>query len=574
MLTLLLFHVFLLLITGSLGGAVLRLLRVESTSNGAHFFLATWLGTFLWGNLLLWLTPWMPMHPALAVLMLLIGLACFRCHPLYRTRPGTADLAAGALVLLGMLPVGLQLVTTSDAVSYHYDIHAWLAHVGTVPGMALFHSRFGFLSSWFTLPAVFNHGVLEGRMSAALGAFTATLTALQVTWALSRAGPSRADGRRALCPAEALATAALFLAMVFPIMLNLAATPSHDVPVALLTVLCFQTLLPVYAGEKREHFLPIVFAALAVTVKLSSLPVLAVAGVLCMGRAPRPWRYFLKAAVLGGVLILPWVINQIFLTGWPLYPLGLRLDLPWSLSAATQAVEVQLVRDYAPWPALKSASLPSVLSQWIQGDFTRIIAVIYLLAGLVGMLAMAGVKGRRKPKRMSLLPFLLGWIGCAFWLWTTAHPRFGWGYLAIPPAIWVLWLYNLPWKFPRIPLPLCALAALLSLSLPTLLLPTRTQRHVHAAIARGDLPPPPPAWVLPPIVPAIRWLDAPPWVEPHQAVIRETDLLPLQHRPMYFRLDPRRELRLRHPERGLRGGVEPIENPRTYTEFHDLTDTP
>ena len=547
MIVLLLQWSFLFLISGSLGGFVLHHAAKE-LGDGPRFFLAHWLGLFLWGNLLLWFTPFTPLSPLMILLPAGVSLALISHHPLRHRLPPKIDIWLSLPLLAAMLAYGLKIPTTSDAISYQYDIHAWLSNVGTVPGLALIHTRFGFLSSWFTLPALFNHGPLEGRMTASVGAFAAFFTCLQVLWALRRA-------LQGTLPAPHLiATAALALAMFPTIALNLAAGPSHDVPIVILSVLCFWTLL--LRNREEMEMLPVLFASLALATKLSSLPLLAVCGLCGLLQARQPFRYACRAAMLVTLLMLPWVLNQVLLTGWPFYPLGISLNLPWSLSQEVREIEIQFVRDYAPWGHGETLGLPARMFKWLREDYTRLISTGYLLMGLVGMLAL-----HRRGNRAGLkaTPLFLGIAGVSFWLWTTAHPRFGWGVIAILPTAW-LWTRN--WSrplFPRLPPGardgLAGLAVFLFLALPPHLWTTGTQRLVWEAIHRGDIPAPGSRVWSPPTIPAIHYTDSPPWVVPHQPTIIQYNELPLSHRPMYFPLDLRYELQFRNPERGLRGGV-------------------
>ena len=527
MITLALVWGFLLFIGGTLGGFALHYLGPKNLDSGARFFLAHWLGLFLWSNLLLWITPFHPLSPHLLAFPALIGFGLIRHHPLWRRLPPRADLLWSLPLIVGLLAYGVKLPTTSDAVSYQYDIHAWLSRIGTVPGLAQFHPRFGFFSSWFTLPALFNHGFLEGRMTASVGSFAACLATLQALWAARRAV------RGTLPFAHLAGTAALTLAMIPVIALNLAATPSHDVPIVILSTLCFWTLL---LSPRNGNLLPVFFAGLALATKLSSLPLLAFCGLYGLAQARHPVRYAFRAGLWVAVLIVPWMINQVILTGWPLFPLGFPLDLPWTLDHATQEEMVQSVRGYAPWSQAENHTFLRGIANWIRRDSSRALAAGYLVLGLAGGVAL--LCARRGRKQISSAPLLLGVTGVAFWAWTTAHPRFGWGVLAILPATWC-WTRDwnrplFPRVSPRIQAGLAVLTVLVLLVLPPFLWTTRTQRLVWKAIERGDLPPPANRLWLPPRIPAVEFDDSPPLALPHTSRIRQNDELPLSRRPMCY----------------------------------------
>ena len=73
--------------------------------------------------------------------------------------------------------VSVQVVSNRDAISYHYDIILYLSHLGVPPGLSLVHERLGYVSSWFAIPAVFNHGFLTGRTSTLGNGFALLLAA-------------------------------------------------------------------------------------------------------------------------------------------------------------------------------------------------------------------------------------------------------------------------------------------------------------------------------------------------------------------------------------------------------------
>lgn len=547
-----------------LGGALFRMVRPPDTLGiGAGFFLSLWLGLFSWATVFLAFCAVTPLRPWLGWASLVISAALFALpnHParawLSRLRSDRAWITGLAVIPLLLLPVCVQPVTNTDSVSYHYDIIAWMSRIGTVPGLALIHARFAFISIWFTFPAILNDGLLEARMTGVANGFAAVAAAGQIFWALVcflRGSRSRI---------HTFAGAALFLTIVFPTLLNIPAAPPHDYPVGIVIVLTAWTLLLTESSHRGPwRYLPILFASFAITLKLSSLPVLAATGLIGLWRQPDKWRFFLTSAAVGCALILPWIINQILLSGWPLFPLGFSLPFSWAVSTEEATRMVNRIRQYAPWPILETGGPADVLKFWLTFDRTHPPALLYMGAALISAMGLLIRRNKLPIKPAPLL--LLGGLGSLFWLYTTAHPRFGWGYLSLLPAALVFLIPR-----DQIPFRLSGSGAVaagllfifLTLSLPTFLLPTRTEKMLARAASEGLFPTRELLPLLrPPLVPNIRYPQDGDIAWYYEYPLTEENLMPMDARPMYYKIELLDRLMLRNPEKGLRGGFLPKAN--------------
>lgn len=143
-----------------IGGGVLDLIQRSAIRRlGDRWMIAIWLGILalalclLSASFFLPLTPWV----GITLMALLVGLAW--------RRPGARQLLGAVraratgrktlLVFLLMLVISVpttQPVIWYDTGLYHFGVIRWLANYGTVPGLSLLVSQFGFLQPGLPSP--------------------------------------------------------------------------------------------------------------------------------------------------------------------------------------------------------------------------------------------------------------------------------------------------------------------------------------------------------------------------------------------------------------------------------------
>ena len=275
-----------------------------------------------------------------------------------------------------------------DSDLYHAQAIRWIEEYGVVPGLANLHTRLGYNSASFALSALYSFAFLGGRSYHACAGFLALLTAAE---SLKILGVFRG---RAIVLADFARLAALYyLFAVFDELVS----PASDYFMVLCAFYLVIRFLALAERRERSYFPYALLAMLAVytvTVKLSA------AGLLLLAAAPvvmvlrrrrlRPFLVFLGTALL---IAAPFLIRNVILTGWLVYPMT-ALDLfhfDWQVPAGVAAADA---REIAVWGRGYSdvSRYGEPLVYWISGWFHQQATAnkLFLLAALAALPVMLG----------------------------------------------------------------------------------------------------------------------------------------------------------------------------------------
>jgi len=368
--------------------------------------------------------------------------------------------------------------------------------------------------------------------------------------------------------------------LFFPLLLNYPITPTTDFPVVVFTLVVAWSMLLIVPAEKENgqgaslvdrDLVPLWLAAGAFTVKLSTAPLVLVAGLFYLVRKRFRFRAFLIAGILSCLLVLPLLTAGVTVSGCPLYPSALCLDLPWSLDREVVQIEGSSIKTRGRWgtpvkpPELADVSYlsPTWLKVWMKSDRTKVVGFALFLGSLLCLGWTVSVTRHRL--RESWPTLVLGAVGLLFLAILSPRPRFGWGYLTVIPCtlafLYAEGLQRLVSR--RVPgAKGDTKAAVLSLVLvtlflvpPSVLFQTTSERRIAEAVRRGsivldDAPP----LLLPPRIPNIRFDDEAGVSLPH----REYEHGPVPSidgaRRMFYPLAPSAGVRFRDPSRGAAAG--------------------
>ena len=567
MLSLLCFWLLLSGITLVWGTAAQCVFRVESRGRDGDVLLRSfWTGLLMLGWFLLTWSLFLPITPwtgAVVVLMCVGGLTAWRalretCARLLVTGIREGGGYAGILAVAAAWAV-VQPMTNRDALEYHLDLVQIFSRTGLVPGLGLIHDRFGFVSSWFTLPALFNHGPFSGRTAVTANGYVFFLMLSHACMSASRLTRGRAS------TADVFVATAFTVGTLFPVYLNFPVGSTADFAVLLYILAAAWTALTVYPvrggpprGFRDPRLLPVFMGALLFSVKLSAIPVPAAMGILyVISRRLHPRAWLTAGSFV--ILLLPWIAASVWVTGFLVYPGPWNVDLPWTLGH-------HLALDITHWGQPGPLGAPSLsldwLRNWLSLDVTHVIGFSYFLFGLV---VTAWILLRHRGRIVEFAPILLsGFLGVIFMVLKAPSVRFGWGYLVILPCILpALYTQVLNTRFRRmnIRVPLgrsfClagCLVIVFGISLPVF---TGSERRVREAVREGRLTLDPCNRLLrPPVPPRIRYDDQADTASPDTRHVHDPRAYLDGPRAMTYPLIPSPGVRFRNPEIGPRGGFE------------------
>lgn len=425
-----------------IGSAMLAITKSSVFSHfGDRLIVSIWLGMLIISTTFLGLSVILALSPAISFsLLAILTTVALSTRAVRRDLGISLQYLTSPVVLgVGILAViaalnSTRLVEAYDTGLYHYQQTHWLSEYGTIPGLALILTQFGYSSSWLALAAPFDFGPFQGRISGLVGGLAVFLCLLHFALAASRIFQHRAE------------RADWFLAggytLIFLVCFSWAfeVSLSPDVPVWILTLLVGWTML--IAGRPGlglrsgcSPILPLILAFGAITVKLSAVPIVVIAGLFYWFNSTEKWSTRLVLASFASLVTVPVFIANFVSSGCLLFPNSLLcVDVPWGFGkAAAQPITTDII-NWARWggpPPLGATAWNWVLP-WIL-HLDKLLLISFCGSCLLGFVV---ARGWRVDK--SLLYVLgLSLVGTAFVSMNAPNPRFGAGYLALCPALFL-----------------------------------------------------------------------------------------------------------------------------------------
>jgi hypothetical protein len=349
-----------------------------------------------------------------------------------RTAGRSRQLFTGAAILF-VLYISAQRSFTYDEGLYYAQFIKWMQSYKVVPGLANLHERFGFNSQWHVLAATFNGSWLTGTTSNHINGVLYLLTVLCLL--------PRKEETNFL----ALFKAGLLLLISMPqfCVYNIVA-PAADMPIYYISCLLIVQWLEHSTGASSLLKSPAgAFLLLApvflITVKVSAMPVLVFTAILYWQvLRDKQYAQCWKLSGVALVIVLPWLIRNVILTGYILFPVELpnMFHLDWAVPVDVIRLTRQDIHIFAFYRNVDvqrfatESTIQHYISWFTQN--TRIYDKLIILLA-IAFLPLAMIRRKYLPAGiMPICIFLL--LGCAFWLLQAPDPRFGYSYL-VPMAV-------------------------------------------------------------------------------------------------------------------------------------------
>jgi hypothetical protein len=395
---------FLLVLTGV--GLLLWQKRQDDDAMPEHLITSFWVG---WALLILFLQIWQIFFPVGIVSLGLLFIAAMIGY--YRARQALLNWVklvpkGAAAAVAGFSGAFLMLLANQATFSrysydhglYHLQMVKWLTTFPLVPGLGNLHHRFAFNNSSFLYAAQMNVGVFEGlahQTASTLLIFMLVLRGLIAVYRLLQQGNQARISH-------------VFYVLMIPFVLNHVLTSSFagystDIVIFVLQVLLAGELLELYSrgaralpAVKNRILFIVLLSAAGITVKLSfvvfgGLAILAAlaAWFWTVGRDIRPYRQTLLSWIgWGALLIVPWLIRHVILSGYLLYPSTLiSFPVKWKIPHAMAAPIAAGIRDWARELGSGTINPEDWFGNWFSVfPFEMMEAVIYAVLILLSVL--------------------------------------------------------------------------------------------------------------------------------------------------------------------------------------------
>jgi hypothetical protein len=336
-----------------------------------------------------------------------------------------------------------HLSTNPDTGLYHAQTIRWFETFRIVPGLGNIQERYAFNSVWLVLNAGLSLaflGIQSFRLVNGLTFFAAML------FFASGLRDLRTKGLQLSSILKIL-----FLILSFYLLGSEISSVGNDMPITLLIWVVLTLWVERFESAQensQSEILLVVLPIFALTVKLSSLPVLLFPLSLLISYIRR--RDGLRAGTflgLGVVLVVPWLVRSVILSGYLVFPFS-QIDLfpvDWKVPAVVAEAARQSIVGFARFGDDWRSAIGLPVTQWAPIWFEDVTLnrklILWFTAGSPLVLFAGWLLNRVAVTRPYRFAWAVMYIGSVFWFLSAPDIRFGYGFLigasglALAPAM-------------------------------------------------------------------------------------------------------------------------------------------
>jgi len=344
------------------------------------------------------------------------------------------------IILLMLLFISSSLVIHPDTLNYHLLAIRIFEKYGSIPGIANLRMDLGFQSNWFAELAFFDFSLTQHIQWFPLNG---CVMGWFVFFLVSKSAVSRTDNATNKYFSAAIWYLGLLLFSILSwtqIRLT-AASLSPDFIAAISIWLVFYFFIggDEKLPEAKTDALAVFFIIIALSVKLSTVPILFIFGLVLIYAYRRDgFTYVVRIVLATGILLSPLLIRNIISTGYPLFPSSFAAIYPaeWQLNPAGLIKLQHYITSYARFPVIiVNSEYAYQLSflEWIPVWWRNLYAIdkllIILIVSGIGLDISFFKTWKKSLHKRMLFVFIVAIAGSVFWFLKAPDPRFGTGFL-------------------------------------------------------------------------------------------------------------------------------------------------
>lgn len=371
-------------------------------------------------------------------------------------RESVKHMAKGSLVRNGVMLLFFALLAAFwtcfdlcdfDNLNYHAQSIRWLEEYGVVKGLGNLHTRLAYNSAFFALQAIFSFAWM-GKMS------LHSLNGFLWVFAMYFCGFGWAKENRT---SRTISLSSIFRVFLFLVVARrglAGATPTVDFLPLFLTGYVFIKWCELNENKNEctaPYALLGILCVFCVTVKLSA----AMLAFFCLKplvnyASKRNWREMVGFLAGCGVVLTPFLVRNVLLSGWLVYPCPWLdwVDVDWKVPSLSVISEVTAIRAYAlfgeTWDwryiFLQDTSV-SWFAHWLSTN--SIWGYMAVGSSVVFYVVWGGLwlrrKVKRRGKRYDTIVFGTAFVGFSYMMLTAPSLRFGiwWMFAGLAMTCWM-----------------------------------------------------------------------------------------------------------------------------------------
>lgn len=348
------------------------------------------------------------------------------------------SVSAPGFISFGIISIMILMLTAGptlmdDTNSYHIQMIKWIREYGTVPGLANLHERYGFNSSWFSTVSMFGFSTEQFNLYTVLNGVISIWFCFYI---ISKAFSS--IEKVSTQTFTGLLFLLLFSIVIWGLLRGNAASANYD----FITTFIVFVLLYEIISTKNPKALTIeiiVWSFYLFTIRITNFPFLVPAFFLLITAIKKSaWKIVRLYISVGVVLVIPFVIRNVMLSGYLFYP-SIFPDLfkvDWKVDRSVVDQLVYYIKYYnriniMTQPLDKTATLD--FPQWVLPWFRQLFYYdkIFVSASLAGFLfgIFLLLKKIKRTPLLSCLFFAAIALQLLIWFFLAPDPRFVYGCL-------------------------------------------------------------------------------------------------------------------------------------------------
>jgi hypothetical protein len=373
------------------------------------------------------------------------------------------------IVILFFLSL-FAICVLSEGYTTHYDdglyystFIKWTQEYKVVPGLAVLHPRLGFNSLWHVLQALFGFEFLKAGLFNDLNGLLYLLGwsySLSGILALLKGDNKMSTWLKAFYYIPILALHFGASSQFLLVNINFISCPTADIPAMILCWIVFILFLEKAENKQGEQFdiqtiLIIILAVFLVNIKLSAIPVVMLVIFLVFRELlSKKFIIFFQITGLGMILLLPWLLRNVILSGYLLFPFSALdiLSVDWKVPMKDvmwheKAVKVWAINPGANFEELAKAPVQEWFANWYENlSFIHVVILqIIFVATLLFLLYSISQIIRYRASffnnnSYSIILFITCLSGIFLWLNKAPDFRFGYGFTAFY-CIWSIVIF-------------------------------------------------------------------------------------------------------------------------------------
>lgn len=358
-------------------------------------------------------------------------------HTFRLTVPPAKIIVSVALLLLFAYGTSTGIIHY-DTSLYHAQSIRWIEEYGVVLGLGNLHSRLAYNSAAFCLSALYSMSFLGGQSFHCCAGFMAYLLALVCAEMFSgkrEKKPLLSDFARII--------SIYYLLMVFDEIVS----PASDYFMVLLVLYIVIRWLELIEKKERSYLPYALLSLLCVTVltvKLSGalILLLAIKPAVMMVKEKRG-KEIIKFLSIGVLIIIPFFIRNVMLSGWLIYPFTLidlfsfDFKIPKGM-AEYDAKEIQVWGRGFSDVSRYNDPLMKWLPEWIDNlDGSNKVFLVFAISGIILFILTAAYGIIKKKRNITDFLHIAGTITICFLFWLLSAPliRYGCVFLWLSPVL-------------------------------------------------------------------------------------------------------------------------------------------